>query len=173
MKLLLTRNAFLLAASLLSLTANAAELELQIEIPRLNVAEYHKPYVAVWLESDERRITHLALWYDFKMKDDEGSKWLKDIRQWWRKGGRELTFPVDGITSATRAPGKHRIMLRTDKAPLDKLPAGNYRLFVEAVREVGGREIVNLPIVWPPGKPLTERTKGSEELGEILLKLTP
>lgn len=173
MKLPHLRSTFLVAAALLSLNANAAELELQIEIPRLNVAEYHKPYVAVWLENDERRITHLALWYDFKMKDDEGSKWLKDLRQWWRKGGRELTFPVDGITSATRAPGKHRIMLRNDKSPLEKLAAGNYRLHIEAVREVGGREIVNLPVTWPPRQPTTERAKGSEELGEVILKLTP
>ena len=31
--------------------AMAAEVSCPIEIPRLTVAEYHRPYVAVWLET--------------------------------------------------------------------------------------------------------------------------
>ena len=34
---------------------------------------------------------NLSVWYDLKLKDNEGTKWLKDMRQWWRKTGRELT----------------------------------------------------------------------------------
>ena len=80
----------------------AAEMTVRVEIPRLNVAEYHRPYVAIWLEKpDQSFIGNLAVWYDLKLKDNEGTKWLKDMRQWWRRSGRELNMPVDGLSSAT------------------------------------------------------------------------
>ena len=61
----------------------AADLTVGIEVPRLNVAEYHRPYVATWIEAvDSRAVTNLAVWYDVKMRNDEGTKWLKDMRQW-------------------------------------------------------------------------------------------
>lgn len=74
----------------------AAEMIVSIEIPKLNVAEYHRPYVAIWLEKpDQSFVGNLAVWYDVKLKNNEGTKWLKDMRQWWRKSGRELDMPVD------------------------------------------------------------------------------
>ncbi len=57
-----------------------------------------------------------------KKKDNEGTKWLKDMRQWWRKSGRELQMPVDGLSGATRAPGEHQLSFADGKSPLDKLP---------------------------------------------------
>src|SRR3546814_20486632 len=40
--------------------AQAADMQVTVNIPRLNVAEYHKPYVAIWVEgasrSAERRV---------------------------------------------------------------------------------------------------------------------
>lgn len=58
--------------------AFAAGLGVGIEIPRLDVAEYHRPYVAVWVErADATVASTLAVWYDVKMKDAEGSKWLR------------------------------------------------------------------------------------------------
>ncbi len=100
---------FLLSAALTTLAATpalAAEATVSIDIPQLSVAEYHKPYVAIWVESaDGGKITNLAVWYDVKQKNDEGTKWLKDMRQWWRRTGRELTMPADGLSSPTRAPG--------------------------------------------------------------------
>jgi hypothetical protein len=36
-------------SGLLATPALAADLELSLEIPRLTVAEYHRPYVAVWI----------------------------------------------------------------------------------------------------------------------------
>lgn len=91
------------------------------------MVEYHKPYVAFWLEgADGGKVTNLAVWYDVKHKDNEGSKWLKDMRQWWRRTGRELTLPVDGLSSPTRAPGTHRIGFKADAKPLTELAPGSY-----------------------------------------------
>ncbi|AMX02104.1 DUF2271 domain-containing protein [Microbulbifer thermotolerans] len=154
--------------------AQAESLQVSIEIPRLKVAEYHKPYVAVWLEDESRRATQLAVWYDVHMPNDEGKKWLKDLRQWWRRGGRSLDMPVDGITSATYGPGEHQLELALDREQLAALKPGSYRLRVEAAREVGGRELVEIPLTWPLDKsalPLTG--SGNTELGAIRVALLP
>jgi hypothetical protein len=154
--------------------ALAAELAVKIEIPQLQVAEYHRPYIALWLEkADGGQVTQLAVWYDQKKKDNGGTKWLKDLRQWWRKGGRDLAVPLDAVTSATRAPGLHNLTYVGGKAPIDKLAAGDYTLFVEAAREGGGREVVRLPLAWPPKDARSASGKGLEELGNVTLQLKP
>ena len=154
--------------------AMAAELTIEVAIPRLDVAEYHKPYLAVWLEAvDAEATVPLAVWYDLHMADGEGRKWLKDLRQWWRHIGRSLEMPADGISGATRPPGEHEIRFDDGAAPLSDLPAGEYALVVEAAREVGGREILRLPLSWPPAAPATEIAEGSHELGRVRLDVTP
>ena len=161
-------------SGLLASPALAADMNVKIEIPRLNVAEYHRPYVAVWVERPDQSVAaNLQVWYDHKMKDNEGTKWLKDMRQWWRHVGRDLNMPVDGITGATHAPGEHQLSFQGGKAPLGSLPPGEYRLVVEAAREVGGREILRIPFQWPPKAPQSLRTGGEHELGAVALDLTP
>ena len=162
------------AAALGSVPAVAADLTVGIEVPRLTVAEYHRPYVAVWVErADQGVAANLAVWYATAKKDGEGAKWLKDMRQWWRRSGRELQVPVDGLTSATRPVGKHKLAFSDAAKPLGKLPAGDYKLVVEAARESGGRELISVPFQWPPAKAQQLAVQGSSELGEITLELKP
>ena len=159
---------------LMATPALAADLELSLEIPRLTVAEYHRPYVAIWIEDpDKTAVKTLAVWYDVKLKNNEGTNWLKDMRQWWRKSGRELAMPADGLSSPTRAPGEHQVAFAADKGPLAGLPAGEYRLAVEAAREVGGREMLRIPFQWPPKTAETLGAKGEHELGQLSLAIRP
>ena len=152
----------------------AADLAVKVEIPRLTVAEYHRPYTALWIEkADQSFVANLAVWYDLKMKAGEGTKWLKDMRQWWRKSGRELQMPVDGLSGATRAPGEHTLTFAGAKSPLDKLPAGEYAVVVEAAREVGGRELVRVPFTWPPTAAQSNQAKGEHELGAVSVAVKP
>lgn len=163
-----------LYSAVASTSATAEEVQLKVEIPRLTVAEYHRPYVAVWLESaDRKHLANLSVWYDVKMKNNEGTKWLKDLRQWWRRLGRETQVPVDGITGATRAPGEHTLTFGGPKSPLATLPAGEYRLVVEAAREVGGREILEVPVQLPIKQSQQLSAKGEHELGAIAVTLKP
>jgi len=149
--------------------AAAADLRLQIELPRLDVAEYHRPYVAVWVErADSTPAGTLAVWYETD-REEHGQRYLKELRQWWRKAGRELTFPVDGVSGATRAPGPQKIDLKGGVGPLANLPPGQYVLVVEAAREVGGRESVRLPFAWPARRGATASAKGASELGTVRL----
>jgi hypothetical protein len=168
------RAAFGALAALVGPPLLAAELGLTIELPRLNVAEYHRPYVALWVEGADRKVAaNLAVWYDQKLANAEGEKWLKDLRQWWRRSGRELDLPIDGLSGATRPPGRHRVSFNDTSGPLAGLPAGQYRLFVEAAREVGGRELLEIPFEWPPRAASTADVQGSSELGAVDLTLAP
>lgn len=154
--------------------ALAADIEVKVEIPRMTVAEYHRPYAAIWIErADNTVAANLAVWYDLKLKDKEGEKWLKDMRQWWRRSGRELQMPVDGVSSATRAPGLHALNFSQGKAPLGDLAPGSYKLVVEAAREVGGREVVSIPFQWPPQKAESLKAQGATELGAVEVNLKP
>ncbi len=152
--------------------AMAGQLTVSAEIPRLNVAEYHRPYVAIWLENKaDKSVTNLAVWYDVKLKNNEGTKWLKDMRQWWRSSGRDLTLPKDGLSGATRAPGTHEVSFSTENSPLGSIAAGDYVLLIEAAREVGGREILKLPLQIPAGG--SAEAKGQHELGQVKVRFTP
>jgi len=159
---------------LVSVSAMAADLTLKFEIPQLNVAEYHRPYLAAWLENaDQKVVTNLAVLYDVKKKDNGGAKWLKDMRQWWRKSGRDVEMPMDGVSGATRGPGEQTLNFPVAKEALNKLPAGNYQLVIEAAREAGGRELVKVPVVWPPKSAQSFSAKGKEELGEVTVQVKP
>jgi hypothetical protein len=149
-------------------------MDVQLEIPELQVAEYHRPYVAVWLESDKgRHQRDLAVWYDHTMRNNEGNKWLKDLRLWWRRSGRSLDMPVDGFTGATRAPGVHSLELENIGERLESLQPGDYNLVVEAAREVGGREAVRVPLTWPPEATTQLTARGESELGAVTVTLNP
>lgn len=152
------RSSFILVAG--AVAAPGAAATVTITIPRLTVAEYHRPYVAIWVEpAGGGPGRTVAVWYDIKKGGNEpGTKWLADLRAWWRKGGRSLAMPADGVSGATRAPGQYSVPLPADLKP------GAYVLNVEAARETGGRELVSVPLTVP--RP-SGRAAGKAELGAV------
>ena len=154
------QKSLILAVGLVAAPASAATIT--VTIPRVNASEYHNPYVAVWVEPVGGGAARtLAVWYDVDLRGNEpGTKWLADLRTWWRKGGRNLNLPADGVSGMTKAPGAHRVTIPSN------LRAGSYTLFVEAVREDGGREIVSMPLAIPAAN---GRAAGRTELGAITL----
>ena len=153
-------SGFVLFAAVVPVAVTAGNVT--VTVPRLTVAEYHRPYVAIWLEAaGGGPIRTLNIWYDVKKAGNEpGTKWLADLRMWWRKGGRSLNMPADGVSGATRAPGQYTIPLPTDLKP------GAYVLNVEAARETGGRELVSVPLTVPNP---AGRAAGTSELGAIVV----
>ena len=155
-------------AATVATPALAADLTVSVTVPRLSVAAYHRPYVAVWIERpDNTAVRTLAVWYEVS-NVAEGKDWLKDMRTWWRRGGRSMTLPADGVSSATKAPGTHAV--RVAGSRLSNLPAGDYVMVVEAARELGGRETVRVPFRW--GAANTGRASGSTELGAVSVAVT-
>ena len=162
-------------SGLLATPAYAATLDINVEIPKLNVAEYHRPYVAVWIEGADQKVApNLSVWYQQTSNSEgHGTKWLPDLRQWWRKSGRTLKVPVDGVTGPTRPAGKHALRFDDAHPELKKLPPGDYTLVVEAAREVGGRELLKIPFSWPATKAQSGQAQGGSELGKVTLRLVP
>lgn len=160
----------LTVTGLTAAAAQAADLTATVEIPRISSASYHRPYVAVWIERpDQTAVQSLAVWYQQTANSEgDGTDWLKDLRTWWRKGGRALRMPVDGVSGATRAPGRHTVTVSA--ARLRNLPAGQYNLVVEAARELGGREVVRVPFRW--GAANTGRATGATELGAVTVAVS-
>src|SRR5690606_13539348 len=141
----------LMLSLLLIASSAAAEINVTVEIPRIDASEYHRPYVAVWVEDGGHEVVaNLAVWYAQKeTSEGAGSKWLADLRQWWRRSGRDQTLPIDGVSGATRPVGQHQLRFDAAKPPFAALKPGQYALVVEAVREVGGRELLRIPFDWP------------------------
>lgn len=150
--------------------AHAGTVTVDVEIPRLSVAEYHKPYVAAWIEDGAgAHKSNLFVWY----QAGKGDKWLKDLRAWWRKSGRDLSAPdVSGLSSASKAPGRQTAKI--DSAVAFKgLTPGDYVLNVEASREGGGREVVKAPFKWDGKKAFAVSAKGATELGAVAFNFKP
>lgn len=158
------------AVSAAAAPALAADLSVSVELPRINSASYHRPYVAVWIEKpDQTAAQTLAVWYQqTRNSEGDGKDWLKDLRTWWRKGGRAMAMPADGVSGPTKAPGRHAVTV--PGARLRSLPAGQYNLVVEAARELGGREVVRVPFRW--GAANAGSAAGSTELGAVRVAVT-
>jgi hypothetical protein len=139
---------------------------------------YYRPYLAVWLENtkDMSAAGTLAVWYDQRIKDNQGKTWLRHLRTWWRKAGAELSLPVDGISGATRAAGQQVLHYDAKNQTLASLPDGNYNLVVEVARERGGHETVRLPFQWASSAVSSKgliKAQGDVELGDVVLRITP
>jgi hypothetical protein len=173
MKKLLKPLLALVLTSLPGTRALAADMSIKVAIPRIDTAEYHRPYVAIWLEDGSRKsLRDVAVWYSQDQAKEEGTKWLKDLRQWWRASGRNQERPADGISGATRPVGEQTVKISGQDLLAD-LPPGDYNLVVEAAREKGGHELIRLPLTWPPAQAAQHEAMGDHELGKITVNLNP
>lgn len=171
-KFVLCMLLFVLSDLSFSQTKAMKTLTLHVEIPEIDVDPYFRPYVAVWLETSERKpVETLALWYQLPSETatEDGRKWLKDLRQWWRKIGRQGGDALDGVTGATRKPGDYRIAW-----DYSKLVAGEYFMHIEASREEGGRSFKRIPVRINDDLSLSLEkhiTASDGELGKISVKV--
>jgi hypothetical protein len=146
---------------------NSVSAKLNIELTlKQQLGEYHPPYVASWIENSQGKpVRTLLLWR-------EKSKWLKDIRRWWRKVGKKDNEFVDGITSATRITGKYPLSFLAQNDERASLKKGKYTLFIEVVRENGGRAIIRQPFSLN-GEKSTFILSATNETDEIKFSVTP
>lgn len=143
---------------------NSPTLDVTFELPALQVNPYHRPYVAIWLETPKRQgVTTLAVWYE---KDD----WLKDLRQWWRKLGRSNRTDYDAVSGATRKPGRYTLTWHGLDHQQQPIATGEYFLNIEAAREAGGRDFIRQKITWSD-TPQSFALTGKGELGNITINI--
>lgn len=133
------------------------------EIPELSVAEYRRPYAAIWISDESgNAVRHLQLLGD--------KSWLRDLRWWWRKYGRTDDSLVDALAGATSKPGRYQLTWDGRDLHGKPVPQGNYELHMEVVREHGEREAVVLPFVLN-GQATSAATKGTREIGRVDLDI--
>lgn len=138
--------------------------QIEYEIPALDVAEYRRPYLAVWITNSEgKSIRQLHILGD-------SSRWLRELRSWWRKVGRADDSLVDALAGATRKPGRYTITWDGRDAYGNSVMQGNYELHIEAAREHGEHETLVLPFTLN-GKNLERTVEGSKEIGRVRLTL--
>ncbi|MFV0276407.1 MAG: DUF2271 domain-containing protein [Parahaliea sp.] len=142
----------------------AANLRLRYELPRLAVAEYHPPYVSIWISNGERQTVKNLLLLG------ESERWAKENRRWWRKVGRRDPTLLDGIARPTRSPGVYDLVWDGRDDFGRPLPTGDYTLHLEASREAGGTAYRQIPFVW--GGAATEYNAAAQgEFGDIHLQV--
>ena len=158
---MMNKYLWLIAVLLFVPTLYAQSLNVEIEIPAIKANPYHKPYIAVWVETQKRKGVHtLAFW-------KEQPDWFKDLRQWWRKIGRSKSPDYDAVTGATRKPGKYLLNWDGTLVSGKALAAGNYVLHIESVREQGGREYLRQKFSFGKGQRQSFTLQGKTELGKI------
>lgn len=143
---------------MLSPVVHAKQVHVEFELPEFDVADYRKPYVAIWSESKKEKETYL-LWHLKRKKED---KWLVDIRRWWRKQGRYGETP-DGVTGATKGPGVYKESFEVNQT-------GPFTLFIEVVREDGGRSLLKQKIDFSKSNKNSFEIAPSKELGAVTIR---
>lgn len=150
-----------LTAMLWGFSANAAQSEISLQLPVIETSQYHRPYVAVWVENEQQQpVKLIALWVE---KPD----WLKDLRRFWRKIGRSNTALVDAVSGATQKPGTYTLQWDGKDDQGQPLASGQYNLLIEAAREQGGRSLVKREFTLPAQGAVIE-IAAEGELGSIL-----
>jgi len=157
---------FVLLCSL-SFASHAEQVEITLNLPSIDVSPYHRPYVAVWLETADRKgVTTLAVWH-------EQEEWLRDMRQWWRKLGRKNPQAYDAVTGATRKPGTYTVRWNSKTESGNPIPPGDYLISVEAAREEGGRDYLRQTVTLGQNQKQHYTLKGKKELGSVEIRILP
>lgn len=144
----------------LVLPATASELEIALQLPKISEGQYHRPYVAVWVEdSSEKSVRLIEIWRE---KPD----WIKDLRRFWRKTGRADQPLVDARTGATKGPGQYRLRWDGKDDQGVAVPNGEYQLVIEAAREHGGRQLVKQKFNWD-GTAVAVSVAAGNEIGQV------
>jgi thiamine biosynthesis lipoprotein len=115
------------------------ELAINIEIAKIEGARIHSPFIAVWVEDENKKpIRNIALWYS-------KPKWLPDLKSWNRGNGEAFSDPekIGSISSATRPAGKYTLKWdgKDDNGALVK--SGTYTIYIEAAREHGTHQLMS------------------------------
>jgi thiamine biosynthesis lipoprotein ApbE len=120
------------------------KMTVTLELARIEGQRYRRPYVAVWIEDQDKfPVRTIALWL-------EKTRWLPDLRTWHRADrlralaeGNEI---VSTVSSATRSPGKYTLEWDGKDAQGKALKPGKYTVCIEVAREHGTYQIIRQEI---------------------------
>lgn len=110
------------------------------------------------------------------MTNNPGPRWHRDLRQWYENDRMRLLVEdanlisgVDGISGATRSPGKYKVAWDGNDNAGKPLDPGKYTLFVESAREHGRYQLTKGEIVLD-GQPFKKDLKGNAEIKAVSIE---
>jgi FAD:protein FMN transferase len=138
------------------------QVRVNIELPKLDIPKYRRPYAAVWIENEKGvPVRSIEVW-------GNRDKYLKDLGTWWKfaKGNTEL---IKTVTKATRAPGKYAVVWdgKDDKGM--NVPKGIYTVKVEVHRE-HGKHLTQTGKIACMDKPATTKLAKNAETEETIVE---
>lgn len=142
------------------------ELTVNLEIARPDGMRARRPYVAVWIEDQDKfPVRTLALW-------TEKPRWLPELRAWFRDDrvrkmaeGNEI---ASSVSSATRSPGKYTLKWDGKDNAGKLVKAGKYTVVIEAAREHGTYQVIRQEIDFT-GTPKQITLQGGTEISAASL----
>jgi thiamine biosynthesis lipoprotein len=140
------------------------ELDIHLELPRIDDFRYRRPYVAVWVEGqDHLPVRTIAVW-------SGKPRYLPELRSWYHTAqlrGNEDDI-LRTVSSATRSPGSYTLKWdgKDDEGKLVK--SGEYTIFLEVAREHGTYQILRQPMNFN-GQPQQVTLPAGSEIGGATL----
>lgn len=142
-------------------------LVLDYEIPTQDVEHYRAPYLAIWISRpDGEAVRQLLVLGD-------RSHYLAELPQWWRSYGRDDISAISGIARPTRMPGRYSVAWDGRDDQGRAAAGGDYVVHVEAAREHGGHEVLELPFALDQRHAVHAQRHGASEIGRIMLDSRP
>jgi thiamine biosynthesis lipoprotein len=134
------------------------QVEVTYVLPRIDAANYKKPFVIVWVTDAEKNPIKTLLIQGTK-KD-----WQEDNYVWWRRYGRKQPGVVEAMGKPTRPPGKYTVGWDGTDASGKRVPQGQYLIHIEAAREHGGHAYQTIPVTLGAA-PASAAAPAKDELG--------
>jgi hypothetical protein len=144
----------------------AFELSIDLTLPRIDDFRFRRPYVAVWVEDENRNpVRTIALW-------TEKPRYIPDLREWYRgdlRSGRPQGSDLwRTVSSATRPPGNYTLTWDGKDNDGKLVKAGKYTICIEAAREHGSYDIERKELDFD-SKPQQTTVPPGNELGAITI----
>jgi FAD:protein FMN transferase len=140
------------------------ELDINLELARIDDFRYRRPYVAVWVEGqDHLAVRTIAVWFG-------KPRYLSDLRSWYHSAqlhGNEDNI-LRTVSSATRSPGRYTLKWdgKDDEGKFVK--SGEYTILIEVAREHGTYQILRQPMNFS-GQPQQVTLPAGTEIGGATL----
>ncbi|MEM7365112.1 MAG: DUF2271 domain-containing protein [Pseudomonadota bacterium] len=134
---------------------------LDYEIPSFSSGNYRRPYLAIWITDNKRRVVRNLLLLG------ESERWARENSRWWRQVGRRDETALSGLARPTRRPGQYRVTWDGRDDFGKSLLGKKYTLHIEAAREHGEKDYVTLTI--DPETPVSLKVPPKGEIGSISL----
>lgn len=113
---------------------NGFALDVAFQILRPGTGGYERPYVAIWISDEQRRLVRTLLILG------DSPRWRESNYIFWRRFERLNPDPIQRLAKPTRAPGQYHVAWDGRDESGRPAPQGAYTLNIEASRERGAHD---------------------------------